>query len=257
MIRSAYRTKMRFFSDSDEETPVEWYFAAPNAAALGLPTLFGSRAWEYTTELPPAVGEQNARSWRGGLPPGTVGRGGLCGSADQWANGALASDPLPATWPGTSLPVCCTPSPMPVAAGAAVGPLVPVHVCRPILELPDALKVTFVSSDNPWQYPAGSEWTVNRIPEGTEGLFIWPNYLSDPFDADGKTLVIYIKQEDFDGCEYALFVWRIAPDVVQQSGPYAGPWQGLTFDPFKGQNETALFVYPYFSEVSTWTVEEF
>lgn len=44
-IRYPHRTTMRFYKDSEVETPVCWYFAAPEAKPLGFYTRFGSGLW--------------------------------------------------------------------------------------------------------------------------------------------------------------------------------------------------------------------
>ena len=109
-IRSCYTVPCRFYRDSPTNVgQITWYFQNdPKAKGLPFPSLFYSRIYdrhEWPQEL---VGElYGPAAWSGGLPPAEVGSGGLCGTSEQWAEGALLGDPLPLVYPGTLLPVCC------------------------------------------------------------------------------------------------------------------------------------------------------
>lgn len=100
---------MRLYNDSLDITEVQWYFVPDNTAGLPYETVFGSAIYDRSDAPEPVVGEQYVpHPWQGGLPPVTAGRGGLCGTASQWRNGALTTDPVPAFWPGSAIPVCCS-----------------------------------------------------------------------------------------------------------------------------------------------------
>jgi hypothetical protein len=102
---------MRFFSDSDDTTVVRWYFAESNAPLLGVPSIFYARSWDYDlAQLPLGEIQGSFRSSRNRPPlPRPRSAYGRCGTADQWANGCLTTDPLPAVDPNTELRVCCGP----------------------------------------------------------------------------------------------------------------------------------------------------
>jgi hypothetical protein len=88
---------MRFFRDDESITlPVRWYFTKPDAQWVGVENTFDSRNW-YLGEPAtwPLLGEvQGApRTWVDGVNPCISGLGPF-GSAEQWADGALASEAI-------------------------------------------------------------------------------------------------------------------------------------------------------------------
>jgi hypothetical protein len=115
---------MRFYADDPTKiTNVQWYFVPQGREWLGLPTIFGTTVFDELARLtPPPVGEVwGTRVYSKGRPPFPVPTGGLCGTPEQWENGALSTDPLPPLQPGTTIPVCCALLPGPIAAGQALG----------------------------------------------------------------------------------------------------------------------------------------
>lgn len=114
---------MAFYRDEPTLlTRVVWYFVPKTNTNLALDNHFYSRIWEREEDIPDPVGEQfRPHPWRGGLPPHAVSTGGLCGTPDQWRDGCLVSDPLPALWPGTLIPVCCQPPPPVLMGGVGIG----------------------------------------------------------------------------------------------------------------------------------------
>lgn len=91
MIRSCYRTKMRFYPDRlDVETPVEWFFVDAATPWLKANNVFTSRNWIDGTEDWPLLGEVQgeARPWRdGSRVPAPLLHAALCGPADAFVSG--------------------------------------------------------------------------------------------------------------------------------------------------------------------------
>lgn len=101
-------------------TQIQWYFVPDTNGNMPFASRFYSRIYERD-DPPDPVGETAfGHTWRGGKPPGIVAVGGLCGSADQWANGALTTDPKPDLWPNTDSPKCCIP-PLGLFGGFGIG----------------------------------------------------------------------------------------------------------------------------------------
>jgi hypothetical protein len=127
---------MRVYRDSDQTTDVVWYFTQPNAPQMPFATAFGSQLWDRKEEPPLPVGEQfRPHPWRGGEPPFAVPVGGLCGSIEQWQDGASIADPVTPNYAGTSIPQCCNPPLQRPMGGLAVGGLLkntpPPNLCVP------------------------------------------------------------------------------------------------------------------------------
>lgn len=123
LMRSCYKAQVAFFRDDPGIlSGVQWYFVPETNPQLGLNNHFYSRIWERKDEPADPIGEQYAPvPWRGGKPPYPVSVGGLCGTEEQWANGALLSDPIPPSWPGTLIPKCCQPPPPALLGGIQFG----------------------------------------------------------------------------------------------------------------------------------------
>lgn len=100
---------MAFYVDRpDILTQVQWYFVPDTNPQLRLTNRFSSRIWDRKDPIVDPIGEQlTDHPWRGGLPPFAVPVGGLCGTPQQWANGALTTDPVPVNYPLTNIPECC------------------------------------------------------------------------------------------------------------------------------------------------------
>ena len=96
---------------------------------------FGSALYERGEYRQNGIGERDSpRPWRGGSPPRPVPAVGLCGTEDQWQNGALTSDtakagccPQPANFAGGSTSIGGT--------GTAVNICLPNSIAGPTLEL--------------------------------------------------------------------------------------------------------------------------
>lgn len=101
---------------------MQWYFVPDNTEWIGLEHSFGTSVWQEGWQSNPPIGEQHGtEQYQKGKPPFQVPTGGLCGSPDQWLNGALTSDPLPPLQPGTQIPTCCNQLAAAQVAGNASG----------------------------------------------------------------------------------------------------------------------------------------
>jgi hypothetical protein len=72
LLRSCYRTQMRFFSeDGNNLVPVRWYFCAPEAEPLPFPTRFNSANWDSQKGQEAFLGESRLvpRPYVKGDPP--------------------------------------------------------------------------------------------------------------------------------------------------------------------------------------------
>jgi hypothetical protein len=109
LLRSCYRTKMRFFSDSDIETEVVWYFTEPGAQVLPFYTRFASGNWATERVEWPGVGEVlfAPRPYSKGENPGRYFGERYCGSPQHFAAGQPLppARPVPVTRSGE--PLCC------------------------------------------------------------------------------------------------------------------------------------------------------
>lgn len=122
IMRSCYTAQMRFYRDSDDEIPVDWYFVPDDREYIRIEHSFMSRLYERTEEKVPPLGERyKPVPWRGGTVPHIVGTSGFCGSKDQWQNGSLIAEPLPDVWPGTTLSKCCGKPKIRRVGGIAMG----------------------------------------------------------------------------------------------------------------------------------------
>lgn len=87
-----------------------WYFVPDGTPMLPYLNAFDTKIWDVKDEPQARIGElYHRRFWRGGVPPGVVGNSGVCGSPEQWLNGASVDDPLPNYYAGTDVPTCCGP----------------------------------------------------------------------------------------------------------------------------------------------------
>jgi len=118
VMRSCYDADMAFFKDDPSVlTRVRWFFVPEGTPHVPFPNLFMSQTWNIGEEPEPTLGERYAgRRWRGGLPPYPINVGSMCGTNEQWGNGALTTDPVPSTWADSLVPLCCN-RPNPTAMG--------------------------------------------------------------------------------------------------------------------------------------------
>lgn len=110
ILRSCYRTKMRFGDSDDQVLDVEWYFVKDPTQLLGRPTAFGSTIWgkPEASSLGPGEVRGAPRPWRPGTPPSWDPTINICGSVDDWANGfGLGVLPQLPLDPVTFQPLCC------------------------------------------------------------------------------------------------------------------------------------------------------
>mgnify|MGYP001575492849 CR=1 FL=1 len=78
---------MQIAENPDQAFKVRWYYAAPGALDLGIPTPFMSRNWEQWT-LWPEIGEVEFATrelYDGSFPIVVPGTGTPCGSLEAWA----------------------------------------------------------------------------------------------------------------------------------------------------------------------------
>lgn len=91
---------------------VDWYFCGDETGQIEFPHMFYSRIYDIDEYPQDALGERyRPRRYRKGFKPYRVSFGGLCGSEEQWRDGASALDPLPPLYPGSHVPKCCSPPP--------------------------------------------------------------------------------------------------------------------------------------------------
>jgi hypothetical protein len=109
LLRSCYKTKMRFYRDDPTRlTKVRWFWSPPGAGWY--PHRHNFSSLNYTDNPPPAgsLGEiyGAGRPWYSGMVPGHYLGDHFCGTPDQFENGALSTDdPLPVDRNGE--PLCC------------------------------------------------------------------------------------------------------------------------------------------------------
>jgi len=123
VLRSCYDVDMSFYRDNPALLKrVRWSFVPDTTPTLPFAHPFTARNWDLKDPTWPALGEQRApRPYYNGTPPDTPARAGLCGTVDQWQNGALSTDTPPGTWPGTEVPTCCAQPGENFVGGVAVG----------------------------------------------------------------------------------------------------------------------------------------
>jgi hypothetical protein len=136
-LRSCYETDCVFYSDSPLTARIRWYFVPEGTPLLPFGTAFTSNAWLDEPEGDQDIGEVPGadRTWVDGSPPYPVDNAGPpCGTADQFANGALvatAGAPLN-VFGGVA---CCPLPPEPFihyACGAAPDGLYSVYTAIPV-----------------------------------------------------------------------------------------------------------------------------
>jgi hypothetical protein len=128
-----YRTKCRFFRDSDQVDEIEWYPALPDAPLLGVPTVFASLRQEPRDFFWQPGGEVPFEPFTIQRPKTKPGALGVhhCGTDQDFAEGCafLPLDP-PVLYQTNGLPDCCGAVPA-VRGGGAGGGRVGVVVSPP------------------------------------------------------------------------------------------------------------------------------
>jgi len=138
-----YKTKCRFFRDSDVEDEITWYPALPDAPLLGVPTVFASLRHEPKDFYWLPGGEVPYKPFTVQKPATKTGALGVhhCGTDTDFREGCqfLPDDP-PVSYQTNGLPDCCGAAPT-LRGGGAGGGRVGVVVTPPTL-VPDANCVT-------------------------------------------------------------------------------------------------------------------
>ena len=108
LLRSCYSTKIRPYSDSDNEVEVDWFFCKPDAVVFPGQHCFGSLNWWDGLEAPVGPGEVygELRPWRDGSADPFYQGQKFCGNLSQFAGGASTSD-TPLSVNGDGVPQCC------------------------------------------------------------------------------------------------------------------------------------------------------
>ena len=130
-----YKTKCRFFRDSDQVDEITWYPALPDAPLLGVPTMFASLRHEPRDFFWLPGGEVPYEPFTVQRPVTKPGALGVhhCGSDDDFAEGcAFLPDDPPVLYQTNGLPDCCGASPA-VRGGGAGGGKVGVVVTAPLV----------------------------------------------------------------------------------------------------------------------------
>jgi hypothetical protein len=125
-MRSSARGYIRPFRDRpDIRLPIRWYKVSRSNPVMELPTLFVFDQWRERANETSYPGFESSYSWEQGRD--TLGLKGdhFCGTAEQWLEGPLSTDPLPPVDPTTGIPECCkgplTHFPVVSLGGKAVG----------------------------------------------------------------------------------------------------------------------------------------
>lgn len=113
LLRSCYRAPMRFFSESDQETTVQWYFVDQGTPFVPYPNSFVSCNWDTDPKGRLVIGDQAdlGRTWvNGARPPGIPNPPARpCGTAEQWLNGDAQPPAVPVPLSPEGVPLCCLP----------------------------------------------------------------------------------------------------------------------------------------------------
>lgn len=170
-VRSCYATKMKFFTDSDLEIPVVWYFCDKDALPFPDYTRFASGNWASSKSGWDGVGEVEGvpRPWVNGRMPRNECNGQIFGqftgkffkgTSAQFANGCSILDP---------------------PLGALANGL-----CEACMPLPPVAWLTIISKRNLspfWDWPTGEQIPLYQVPPGqapTLDLF-WTMRYPDTF----------------------------------------------------------------------------
>lgn len=108
MLRSAYRTKVRFFANDPREVEIRWYRCLPDAEVMPVHA-FASRNWLSEPEVDTVIGEVRGaqRPWDGGRTPLGATGGHYCGTPDEWSTGVQYPPATTTAYDVEGLPLCC------------------------------------------------------------------------------------------------------------------------------------------------------
>ncbi len=226
---------MAFFHDDPSTlSSVLWYFVPKDRDVLPYPNSFGSRNWEIEDEPEPDIGERySPRTWRGGLPEGSVPKNGKCGTAEAWANGVSIHAPIPPVFPGTNVPICCN---LPIQSsdgGIKWGNIDTFGSCDDVQAAPATLHVTF-------QLLRGTTAPGIdglRIPVFVQPLCSPGVYASNPFDCSSEpvtgTAQVFWACTGFVGTTF-FYVGDTASSALCQNVEASWPQQIVDGNPLLG-----------------------
>ena len=185
--RGSYRTKCRFFADSDAEADIVWYPALPDAPALGFPSAITSSEWDVrerdgTYPYRTGVGEvfdAPRRRLKPAEKPAATGHH-VCGTREDFEQGAKYNPALPPRlYRADGLPVCCAPGEG-ILFGAGVPAAAPAGLAytTPAVEVPAGLLLGGVEEPEPPTVDGGASCPVaGLLTPGVEYLSpeeVWP-----------------------------------------------------------------------------------
>jgi len=107
-LRSAYRTRMRFFANDPREIDVRWYRCQPAAPVIERHGFY-SRNWLRDKDTPTVLGEVLGapRDWDRGNPPLGATGAGQCGTAAEFVGGLVFPPAAETLYDTQGLPLCC------------------------------------------------------------------------------------------------------------------------------------------------------
>ena len=234
---------MKVFRDSDHMTEVLWYFVPENTPALSFPMAFSDSVWDKRNVEPLGiVGEDpNGHGYSKGLPPPAYAAPGpgFCGSLDQWENGCLTSDPIPADYPASFVPVCCAGVKTLPNGGAAAGKkLFPFPCCPQWSGVPSTVYGTFYHTHGACPALDGATVPFHLIDSSNPCFSAIPDnhlfFRSDAFDFYGTSVRVLIGCADpYNSCTSST-VFILSADCSMQYGTGACDG-GTCFGPLEGQ----------------------
>jgi len=244
-IRSAYTVDVRFFHDSPATTrTIQWSFVPEETPGMPWAHAFGSRTWDLGEEEEPLVGEVDGpRTWRGGTPPYPlpivgqlkIDNLGICGTEEQWKNGASIMDPIPANWLNTAVPRCCKRPPLFARGGVAVGGPQENTVCCVGFTPPTILRLVF---NNMTLCPVLNDVPITLLPSTFQPPGIWPELVckwqSATVDLGAGVLVQW-----FLGCDPATGFHLVGWDTA-----------GVASVPTQAQSAIATYCLPFRVDIS-------
>jgi len=129
-LRSCYETRIYPFRDDlSIWTDIVYYFVPWENGVLPFPTIFCPITWNWNKSYPLPGEDLNLHEYYNGADVWGLNGDHVCGTREQWYNGCLTTDPVPAVLPGTFIPTCCG------------SPLIP-GVCGPFSLIPGIYRVT-------------------------------------------------------------------------------------------------------------------